>query len=297
MFFSKKKDDNQVRRTQSVDRARTYYYRHNDGGSNNVAASADQRRPGRWSNVPMYIAGVVIVCCLLYSLLLHTKPKIVIVNDQDTAVQPFLRSKETYQALSETVLASSPMNRTKLTFNTETTAEALQAHIPEATDVSITLPIIGRNPVIYLRIAEPVFVMTTGTESFVVDERGRAVVPTHDMHDQDFLETLLVVNDESGLAVTMGQQAIPKEQVEFITSVQRLLAGKGVAVAKMVLPTVPNELHVYPKGEKYFVKYNLLLDAREQTGKYLATRQQLARDKAPANSYIDVRVEERVFVR
>lgn len=298
MFGKNKAQNTAKRQTRQVGRAQTYYYKQ---GDSHTSAERPTSQRGRWwqrlQNLPTYMAAIVIIGCLLYTLSLSTTPKIVVVNDQDSAIQPFLRTATSYQTVASQELTSSFLNRTKLTFNTMTVAEALRAQLPEATDISITLPILGRSPVIYMRIAEPAFLLASEAGIFVVDEQGRAVINYQDMPQTDITKDLLKLTDESGTAIEPGQQAMTKDHVSFIIATMSLLKEKGMGVEKMVLPAQANELHLYPQGEKYFVKYNFLLDVKEQTGKYLATKTQLRRDASSAKQYIDVRVEDRVYVR
>lgn len=221
----------------------------------------------------------------------------VVINDQNTSVQPFLRPAEAYRDIAEKHLRGSLLNRSKLTVDTDDLASKIQSETPEATDISITVPILGRSPVVYIRVAEPVFVMTAVDESFLIDEKGRAVIATKELSDHTILKDTLVVEDQSSLQFSAGQQALPREHVQFIRDAQYLLGQKGKRVSKMVLPPLINELHIYPAGQKYFVKLNLLLDVREQIGKYLAVDKQLLRENKAPNRYVDVRVEERSYVR
>ncbi len=295
-MFGKKKQAG--RRSYATERAQTYYYSQGKKEDKTKSTSSKGRSRFSWlHNVPAYIATFIIVCCLLYSLLLNTKPKIVIVNDQDTAVQPFLRTNDAYRDIVQRELKQSIFNRSKITFNTDVVAGKVGDALPEASDVSITLPIIGRNPVVYLRISEPEFVLVSSGASFVVDEQGRAVVPSSELPDVDFTKQLIVVTDESNIGLEAGKQAMTTDQVKFIHDVGLLLSEGGIKVSKMVLPTVVNELHVYPDGHDYYIKYNFILDAREQTGKYLAVKHQLNKQKSPPSEYVDVRVEDRAYVR
>jgi hypothetical protein len=293
MFGKNKNIEPTQRRRPSMRRAQTYYYKQGDA----PAASVNSDQIRWWHNIPTYIAAIVIIICLIYSLLLSSKPKIVIINDQATAIKPFLRSNEAYQAAVEGVLARSLFNRTKLTLNTEKIESEVSQQLSEATEVSIALPIIGRHPLVYLRIAEPALVLTNQTSSFVIDEQGRAVLATAELPDPSTSSTLLVVEDESGVAIESGKQALTKDYVTFMSQARLLLAEKDVTVQKMVLPPRVNELHIYPKNAAYYLKYNFLIDVREQTGKYLAVSRGLNKENSKPKQYIDLRVEDRVYVR
>lgn len=301
LFRKKKKPVGRIVNEQGRGGTFTYYQNREDSGRSIRGAPKAQtlRKPKRrfgLHHLPTYLAVAVIAVSFLYMLTLNTTPKIVVVNEQDETVQSFLRPREVYQDTAQSVLRGSIFNKTKITINTDSVAEKLQESFPEATDIAVTLPLVGRRPVVYMRVAAPVLELSGTSGSFVVDEKGRAVVSTADAPNADKL-SLLKVEDKSGLDIQVGQQALPKEHVEFMKEVQNQLKASGLNVSGMTLPPLANELYVSVDGLPYYVKFNFLNDAKEQSGTFLAVKQKLDQEGTTPAEYIDVRVAERAYYK
>jgi hypothetical protein len=110
-------------------------------------------------------------------------------------------------------------------------------------------------------------------------------------------EKLVVVQDQSALAVTAGASALPSDDIGFITEVIGQLAAKNLHVSSLVLPGGVRELDVRIEGAPYTVKFNLRGDARVEAGAFMAVKQQLERENKTPGSYIDVRVDNKAYYR
>lgn len=242
-------------------------------------------------SLPGYIAMVIILGCLVFSLGLTTNPKVVVVNEQEQGVQPFLRSSEAYQDAVSAELSGSVLNRTKLSINTAKVEQDLKNALPEVGEASITLPIIGRNPVVYLKIAEPAFVLKPENgEAYVIDDQGRAVVPTSEV--PEVATSLTRVDDMSGLPIEQGKAVVPADQVAFLHEIRAQFDAAHIAISHFSLPSEANSLRVHPTKKSYYIKFSFTSDPRRQAGRYLA-----ARSKIKPLQYVDVRVDERIYVR
>jgi hypothetical protein len=239
---------------------------------------------------------VASLALLLSSVQVSMRPRLVIVND--TAVYR-LHPDSTYEANISDSLRSSWTNSNKITINAASIARTLQTDYPEVADASVTLPVIGQCPIVYIQLTKPSLLMvaTDGSAS-VLDETGRVLAPASQVTDLDSFN-LPTVTDESGLTVKPGKLALSEGSVQFITDVLYQLKTAGVGYSRLVLPPSSQELDVYIQGQPYFVKLNLHdpTTAREQTGQYLATAKYL-REKGitPAN-YVDARLSGRVYYK
>lgn len=298
IFKRKNKQSTTSTRRQPAksERAQTYsYFQSRDEPSTQTKRNLSLKH--RLRHLPTYVAILVIGGAVLYAATLTTNPKIVVVNEDDEQAELLIRDTKEYQRIAAEQLSSSVLNRTKLTINTDSGAEALRASIPEATDLSIVLPLIGRNPIVYIQVAQPRLIMkTSDTGSFIIDEQGRAVVDAQSV-PKETKEQLLVVTDKSGLAVTPGSYVLTQQELEMITEVEALLSKANIEIKQLELPLSAGQINVYPVGEKYHIKLSSQRGAREQVGAFLATKQQLAKDNAPAAQYIDVRVDGKTYVK
>lgn len=251
--------------------------------------------------VPRRVFGVslvvLVVALALYSLFLAREPAIV-VHAQADGRQLLLRSQETYQKAAQQVLGSSVANSNKLTINTDKVAQELQAQFPELGAVSVVLPFIGRQVAVHIQTSRPALLLASGQAGgvFLVDESGRAVLDASKV-PVSVKERLPVVQDQSGLPVSVGDSVLPRDNIDFITEVMGQMAAKNIRVSAMTLPAGVSELDVHIEDAPYFVKYNLRGDARAAVGSFLAVKQHLEREGKVPSSYIDVRVENKAYYR
>ncbi|HET8709423.1 MAG TPA: hypothetical protein VFL85_04040 [Candidatus Saccharimonadales bacterium] len=209
-----------------------------------------------------------------------------------------LHDAQTYRSAAEDLLKKSVFNKNKLTVNTSAVEKGLMEQFPELTNVSVAIPLVSHRPVVYIRIAEPSFILVTEAgQSFVVDESGRALAVTTQIHNLDALR-LPVIQDESGLNLNRGDIVLPASASQFVREVVHQFAAKHIDISRMRLPPASSELDVYPKGAGYYVKFNLQNDtAAQQTGTYLAVIQELHKQGKTPKKYIDVRIDGRAYYK
>lgn len=254
-------------------------------------------KPKRWPRRSLVFGGLVLLLVLVISnLIVSRDPEVITLADTGQR-QVFLRGDETYYQAARAILGSSFANTNKLTIDSAGVAKAMQEQFPELEDVSVTLPIIGRRPTVYIQPARPaLLVKTTGGELFIVDTTGRALMGASQLPKVEKLG-LGVVEDQSGLKVELGRGVLPSDNVAFITEVIGQLKAKNIKVTALILPKSTNELDVKIEGQPYTVKFNLRGDAREEAGSFLAVKQHLERSGKVPGSYIDVRVANKAYYR
>ena len=244
---------------------------------------------------PSIIAGIAILVSLVYMLGIDGRPVIQIPDSERQAL--LLRDEAVYEQTASRLFTSVLTNRNKLTVNTTSIAHEMRREFPELASVSITLPLVGRRPVITLEIQQPALVLIGQNGMFVVDEYGRAVMPVNELNRKPDQLGLPLVTDESGLGLEAGKAVLPKESIDFITISTYQLKQKGIEVESLLLPTIASEMHIRLKGQKYYLKCNLSGDARKQMGAFIAAKEQLEREGASPAEYIDLRVDERVYYK
>jgi len=262
-------------------------------------ASATRRRARKPLSLrrALHIAVLVCVAALLVgSLLLSNRPTIVLIKGKDPAAQTFLRSERDYTRAAQAILGGSFLNSNKLTFDAQGVSEQLQRQFPELSAVTIALPVIGRQPIVYMRPASPKLVLVAASGTYVLDTAGRALLTGNQVVQMDQLG-LPVVHDQSGLSIQVQDIALPSNDVAFITEVAGQLKAKSIGISNLTLPSGTSELTMQVSGQAYTVKFNLHGNAREEVGAFLATKQYLeSQGKVPAE-YVDVRVNNRVYYK
>lgn len=296
---SKSKEVPSRQSTGAASRPVFSYYQNRVIPTNDSVDAANKREKRQISQVrkhhiPAAITLLVIVACFGYILTLSSRPRIVVINDQNRATKSLLRTEETYQQSTEEILRSSPFNSTKLSINTLSVSRAIQAKFPEISDVTVSLPLINRRPVVYLQITQPAFLLVKGAQVYALDDQGRV-----SMQGDASLQgsELLHIDDLTTQEAAIGSPFLPMSQIAFMQNVASQLQAKGVSKISFVLPPLANEVYVKIADRPYFVKMTFIGDSRLQSGTFLALKQKLEASKVTPAEYIDVRVEERAYYK
>jgi hypothetical protein len=245
----------------------------------------------RTSNVAVLLAILMVAA---FCLQLNSKAKVVPVGTNESQ-KLFLRDKQVYSEAAQK--AFTPWaNSNKLTVNAQKVANDLKRQFPELQEVSVSLPVIGNRPVVYIQPAVPQLMLMAQNGVFILDGNGRALISGNQVPQLSRLQ-IPSVSDQSGLSIQSGQIALPRAIVYFITEVTGQLKAKKVPIVSLTLPPGTNELHVKLDGTGYFVKFNLHGHARAEVGTFLATKQYLEQQHKVPREYIDVRVENKAFYK
>lgn len=243
-------------------------------------------------------AGTLFICLLLIvfavlNLRLDNQPKIIILGSQSNRV--FLQSTSLYEDSIKNSFSSSILNNNKITVDTSRIAEQIHNQFPELAAVSVALPFVGAQPTVYILPATPQLILQdTSGQRFVLDTSGTALINADDLSDNSQIDVPNVV-DQSGIEIKAGQLALPNSSVAFISEVAGELRAEGVTATSYTLPAATSEMDVKIAGEAYYVRFDLHGDAREETGTYIAVKQQLdSSHKTPAK-YVDVMVNGRAY--
>lgn len=265
--------------------------------SGQKTAPAKTDRPVKLNNkpkiarlIPTIVAVAIILGSVLFSLTLSTNPVIDFVDDRQS---PY-RSSEEYSSKARSIIEAHFSSKTKLTINTKVIEDEIIAAFPEVSAARLRLPVLGRRPVLVLDVRSPAMIISTSARSFILDESGVAVAEMRQL-SADKRSELLLLQDQTGLDIEVGKQAVTSSTVKFINQIKLQLKNADLSISQLVLPTVANELDIHINGLSYYVKTDTSADARLQAGSYLATKQHLDRQGITPKQYIDVRVEERVF--
>lgn len=255
---------------------------------------ANRKRAFSWLNrLPRVAAILLFVVIAAFCLQISSEARVVPVSASVGEV--FLRDAEVYNDAAHKAFMT-VLNSNKITVNAEKIAADMQKQFPELKAVSISLPFIGNKPTVYIQPAVPKLILVAKDGMFVLDANGRALITGNQVLKLEELE-IPVVTDESDVPMQVGDIVLSRGTVAFISEVVEQLRAKGVAPSSLKLPPGTNELHVSLQGVGYFIKFNVHGVAREEAGRYLATRQYLQVQKKLPREYVDVRTENRVYYR
>ena len=257
-----------------------------------IAVQDRNSRRSAWLSIryiPTYLAIGAVVACLAYTSVLSDTPRVIISGKTDERV--LLKDVSSYEAAIQTELERSVLNKSKLTFNAAAITESLTEQFPEVQTLRVTLPLIGKKPIIYIVPTQPKAILDTQNGSFVLDGRGKAITNATDQVPADTLR----VRDDSGVAITVGDQALPLKNIRFIEEVQHQLADKGLKVSEIILPASSQSVLFRIEGKPYSIKFSFQSDAVQQAGAFLAAYDRFSKTNTIPNQYVDVRVGDKVY--
>lgn len=247
----------------------------------------------RLKHLPVVLALLVIVSTLVYASFLTVKPRVIIASTSNG--KSLERSSDIYERHIAQELQKTPLNRSKLTFDAQPLTLSLRSQFPEVGGVAVTLPIIGQRPVVHIAVSSPAFILASTNGAYYMNNEGVALIRVADVKTP--LDNLTTVSDTSGVPVTVGQQALPRKTVVFISSVIANMHALNAPIESLELSGEAHELKMQLPGKGYYVRLSSLRDARVQVGTLRAVENRLQSEKVLPEEYIDVRVEERAFYR
>lgn len=216
--------------------------------------SAVTKRSRRGWGKRLMRTGVALALAALFIgnlLLANNNPEVVVVGETGKS-RAYLRDAKVYEAAARNALSESIFSTNKVTIDVKGVEDSLKKSFPELADVSISLPLIGRQPVVHLQPSTSRLILSSATEnkSFLLDDSGKAIA-SGGLIDSLRKAGLPEVQDQSNVGISTGAIVLPSTSVAFITEVSRQLKAKGVVVASMVLPPNAGELHVRIKDLPY----------------------------------------------
>lgn len=240
--------------------------------------------------LPVALFALVALVCVGKLLLLGTDPKIIMLGKDDVSAS-YLKTNEDYQAAAQKALAGSITSHTKITVNLDGTASELRKQFPELQAVSVTLPLIGSRPIVYVQVAQPSVIVQSTHGNYALNKSGLVLSKVAALPSG---VPLLV--DQSGVMLQPGRQYLPGTTVSFIQTLAYQFAEAKIAVSAYVLPPgSPYELDVRLEGKPYMIRSSLVADALTQSGAAIATMQHLG--SVVPGAYVDVRVPGRVYYK
>jgi hypothetical protein len=209
--------------------------------------------------------------------------------------KPLQRPTKVYEEYISKQLDSSIMNKSKLTFDSQSITEGLQKQFPEVANAIVTIPVVGHRPVVHIAVSSPAFILGSSSGAYYISADGKPLVRVSEVANP--LSNMITVTDETNLPITIGKQILPTDTVSFITAVIKELQATNTPIQSITLPLEANELQVRIVNQPYMVRYNTLGDARIETGTFLAVKKRLEGSGDKPKEYIDVRVEERAYYK
>lgn len=241
--------------------------------------------------LPTYISIGIIIVSVISIGIVQPVPQVVLNQDSNTVL---FRPADVYQKEAEKIIKRSLLNRTKLTINTEDITRELKKQFPEIKNAVLVMPLVSRRPILQLQSEKPAVILTDTSQAYILNSEGMAVMRAADAPSSS-RQNVPVINDNLDVPIKQGDTVLSRSTIQFVDDITAQLRAKGLNVQSITLPTYANEIDFKLAGQPYIIRFNVLNDARQQAGTFLAFKNSFDKSGSTPSQYIDLRVEERVY--
>lgn len=306
MFKKRTQEDAPNRRRTQIDaksnKVFSYYANRNpyegarNTGRQDKETTATSKRAGQSKKTgQLLIVGLSLVALLIiaaYNATLTSELSVHVNGKPEDRL--LLRPVQEYQSAAQNILAENASNKTKITIDTDSITNSLLKDHPELSTAVVALPLVGRTATLELT-PTPVAarLIASNGQGYVLGSDGRAISTDIDAASV----SSPIVTDQSGLAITVGSQVLPRDDMRFIVRLQHQFTGQNQKIESFVLPAAGRQLHVKLVGVPYYIKFSFESDVLQQVGAYQSVRKKLDREGVMPAQYIDVRVGDRAYYK
>lgn len=250
------------------------------------------------------VISITLIILSMYFLISLRREAVVVVKYTSNNEGNQIHSKTDYQKSVQKIIDSSILNKTKLTFNSDSVVEKIKKEFKEVSSVEVAIEFMSQRPKIGIVVSSAQLLLTdVNNEKYVVTDSGVMLKP--DKINEDGLYPVNVAYD---LREKVNTQFLTRQEVLFMSYVAKQLSNSddlSEARAKggpllfdgFLLPPELGELYVKFKAKEYFAKLSFYEDATGQVGSIKAVYGQLVGEGREPTAYIDSRVGERIFVK
>lgn len=298
MFNKKKTNHNRTSKNTAYKKQAAFNYRSSRQGEdrnfNRSGSEGKLERNATWwlKRLPYLLSFLALIAVFLYSLVVDTHARLDL-----SGPEAYLRDSSEYQSSIDDRLRASIWNKFKPTLNEQKLAQEIQNEFPELQEVVVNIPFFRHRPVVEFHLAVPAAIVTSGSQSYVIDGDGRALFNLNNKNSQFDTSQLPHVVDTTTAPITLGKPVLSADQVLYIREVYLQAEAKKIKLESIELQGGGDQINVRFVGDNHYVKFSFHNQARQSVGTYFAIRERLAREGSKPVEYIDVRVPERAFVK
>lgn len=210
------------------------------------------------------------------------------------------KSVDTYIAGINEIMKVSALSSSKLTLNSSKLEQEIKKRFPEITQATAIIPIAGRKLQVNLEFASPMvrLIQENNQQGVVSDSGVLLFVDSAQKINEIYTEipSLVMLN----IVAKAGDQMLTSEETYLISLLRDEMDGsndKRPMLQNIEYDVKKREMLARFKSTSFYVKLTPEREARAQIGALVATIQELQAKGTIASEYIDVRVEDRVFIK
>lgn len=219
-----------------------------------------------------------------------------------------LKSAETYdmyrtqaeykQGIAD-IFARSFLNRFKLTLNSSRFENEVKLKFPEVSDASVVIPLAGRQLQVSMVFSQPMMRVQAGNTNQAVLGINGTILMVSDSQNVNSRFSSLPLLQLPGVEIKQGANVLTTDESELLSLLSTEFDGSDVMRPRLktVLYDIrTREIRASFDDTTYFAKLTPERSTREQVGSLLSTIKYLSNNSIVPASYVDVRVDDRVFV-
>jgi cell division septal protein FtsQ len=233
-------------------------------------------------------ATVILLASSVYIMSLSYTPHVVVNGT-------VYRSLGTYQSLAEKELKDTVLNLVKPTLQRNAIEKKLKQQIPEASQIIVNAPLLGRRPNIIITMDEPAAVMKQqGSQDLIISERGRLLLAANQSKSTT---NLPVIVNQSGVTGKAGEQFLRPDDMRSLSTLFEQIKLSTSSASYILPPQTREILMVEPGRGVYQVRFLFGDTILQQFGALRATQKKLQEMSQTPSEYIDVRLANKIFYK
>lgn len=272
-YTSSHKQLNSVKRTNRLDNATQAASRHG------------RMLKSHWFGLTAF---VILLISSIYIVSLSFTPHIVV---NGTVYRPLGE----YQTFAEKELKANPLNLVKPTLQRSSIEAKLKQQIPEASQIVVSAPLLGRRTNVTITMDEPAAVMKQqGSQDLIISERGRLLLAANQSKSTT---NLPVIVNQSGVTGKAGEQFLRPDDMRSLTSLFEQIKLSASSASYILPPQTREILMLEPSRGVYQDRFLFGDTLLQQYGALRATQKKLQEMGATPSEYIDARLANKIFYK
>ncbi len=210
------------------------------------------------------------------------------------------RTNEEYQSIIDKIIDSRLSFKTKATLSSASLEEAIKKELPEVETATAVIPLAGRRLQVLLDVASPLVRLQLGINQLAVISSSGVVTNENSTSVINATFSDLPSLSMIGIAPKVGTQILTQDEAKLIKLLSSEFDGSTSSrpqVESLEFDVQKREIKVRFKDTLYYAKLTPEQEGRVQVGALQKTINTLKEQGTAPSEYIDVRVEDRVFVR
>lgn len=239
------------------------------------------------------------ILAILFLVIANTTLSGVVIKIQNFNETTPYKSNKQYKDKITDIFNKNMLNKNKISFNSTKFETQIKNEFPEVESVVAVIPLAGRGLQVGLTLTEPLArLQTNGNKQTFLGQNGKSI---EYINDSDKLnEFNLPILSIPNISFNVGDQLLTNEEVKLIDLLTKEFDGSDsyrYSLKSIEFNIKSREIMIRFNGVNFYAKLTVERQIREQVGSLVATIKNLSEQGNLPKEYIDVRVEDRVFVK